>query len=442
MLNYVKFNIYLSNWPLFPFYPITNITLVYKKILYVPLSTYVKVISAAIMNKTLQFPLFVLAICIYLFFYISAFETHTLNPFFAPIVVGQDFFQIPNGAYSFLHGGSLNGILPNGIPPYTACCAVNYNVYHPLFTILIGVPLQLFRPWPAFAVWIAVHFVVMTVLVIFLWNKYKTNKYLYLALSLLLLNSYHYYEIWHGQFHFLFNFFTILFLYESATKGDTKKAGLWLFLSLLSKPIGLLWIIPLLLYKRFVTVWLGFGLFVVITLFFTLTPFGSYYLQNFFFVAAATVPTHNIYAIHNLIPSFPLVLIKLTSMLVAIGLIILQITKKPPLFTIITLWIGYQLLFYTLVYHYQYTILAGIFCLGMLLDVFSPRKLIMIPMVFLTLPTPVIFFHLFGVATLSLRQYSIIWLYSACWLICFLIILVKTSLTKEKRSQLLSSRKE
>jgi len=348
--------------------------------------------------------------------------------------MGQDFFCIPNGVYAFLHGGTLTGFMPNGVAPYIDCCGVNHNVYHPLFTLIVGFPLQFFPPWTAFGIWAFMHLVVTIILVLFLWKKFRHHTYLYLALSLFLLNSYHYYEIWHAQYHFLFNFFTILFLYESIKNGDTKKAGIFFLLSLLVKPIGLLWVIPLVLYKRFRTVALGLGIYAVVTIIFSLFPFGKYFLQNLFAVSTAIIPTHNLYAIKNIIPSFPVEYIKSLGFLTATGLILLQIIKKPSLFTIITLWIGFQLLFYPMVYHYQYTILAGLICLGILLGEFSPKKKVRWPILFLTLPTPVIFFHLFGDVILPRPHLSVIWLYSAFWLVCLMIYIIVSILRSIKKT--------
>lgn len=377
------------------------------------------------LNKKNQIILFGASIFVQLLYYISAFSSHILNIFYAPITVGQDFFQIPNGAYAFLHGGTLTGIMLNRQPIYSSCCNVNHNVYHPLFTLLVGIPLQLFPPWTAYALWGYVHLAATAILAVFLWRKFRKHRYIFLSLSLLLFNSYWYYEIEHAQYHFLFVFFTVLFVVESTVNGDTKKAGLWLLCSLLVKPIGLLWIIPLLLYKRYKTVAIGIGIFVFLTLIFVLFPFGQYYIRNLLAVSQAIVPTHNIYALHYLIPSFPLGLVKLLSFFIAVGLLLFQYIKRPSLFLVICLWCGYQLLFYPLVYHYQYSVFAGLICLGILVNEFVPNSAIMFPIVFLTLPAfPALFFHLSGEMPIPRVHLAIIWLYSAFLLICLLLLAV------------------
>jgi len=84
-----------------------------------------------------------------------------------------------------------------------------------MFTLLVGTPLQFFPSWMAFNIWLGVHILSTLFLVFFLWKKFENHKYLYFALSLYLLNSYHYYEIKHAQYHFLLLLFTVMFLYET-----------------------------------------------------------------------------------------------------------------------------------------------------------------------------------------------------------------------------------
>lgn len=373
-------------------------------------------------TKKLQCSVFIVSILIHLFFYISANYTHTLDIFFEHVTAGQDFFQIPNAAYSFLHGGSLSGNLPQGIGTYTTCCGVNSNVYHPLFTLLVGIPLQFFQPWTAFAIWEVIHLIASIILVVFLWRKFFDHKYIYLALSIYLLNSYHYYEIQHAQYHFLFNLFTVFFVYESIKNGDSEKAGFWLFLSLLVKPIGLLWIIPLIIYKRFKTLAVGLTLFVLVTIPFIVSNIGNYYINNLLLLSTTQISTYNLFAITNFIP-LDIEFFRDLTIIVGFLLVVFQLSKRLDLFKTIFLWISFQLIFYSLVFHYHYSILAGLIAMGVLLDVFViKRKLTFIPIVMLTLPTPIIFFHILGNPAILPKQHlSLIALWSIFWLLmlCF-----------------------
>lgn len=369
------------------------------------------------MKKSFQIAIFIISCFIHIFYYISAYLTHTLDMFFEHVTMGQDFFQIPNAAYAFLHGGTLTGTLPIGIIPYASCCGVNSNVYHPLFTLIVGTPLQFLSPWTAFGIWETLHFFISILTVLFLWKKFSAHKYLYIALSFYLLNSYHYYEIQHAQYHFLLNFFIILFLYTISLKGDKNLAGIWYFASLLVKPIGLLWVIPLLIYKYFKTVFIGIFLYLMASAPFLVSLLGKYFYINLYNAAITAIPSYNLLALTKLFP-LDLGYFKSLSIFTALALLLLQIFKKPPIFSIIFLWISFQLIFYNLVFHYHYSILASLIALGILLNIFSLKRFEIIPIVFLTIPTPIIFFHLSGdPAILPTQHLSLVALGSIFWLL-------------------------
>jgi hypothetical protein len=369
------------------------------------------------MSKTVQKIIFILSIFLHINYYISAYFTHTLDIFFEHVTMGQDFFQIPNAAYSFLHGGALTGNLLSNTVAYTTCCGVNLNVYHPLFTLIVGYPLQLFSPWIAFGLWGAMHLLITALTVLFLWNRFSKHKYLYIALSLYLLNSYHYYEIQHAQYHFLLNFLTLLFLYVIINSRNQILGGILYFSTLLVKPIGLLWIIPLLIGKYFRTVVLGIFIYIVASVPFAMYSLGNYFFANLYSVVTTPIPSYNLLSLANLFP-LNFFYVKLFSFCIAVGIITLQIFKKVNIFTTIFLWISFYLIFYSLVFHYHYSILAGLICLGILLNVFNPRKIEILPIVFITIPTPILFFHLFGdPEILPTEHLSIIALWSIFWLV-------------------------
>lgn len=390
-----------------------------------------------VFKKNWPLIIFVISILLHLFFYVSAHFTHSLDIFFEHVTRGQDFFQVPNGAHAFWRGGSLQGELPGEIKPYTSCCGVNPNVYHPFFTLLVGTPLQFFSPWTAFGLWTIVHLLVSAMIIIIFWKKFKSHQHLYLALFLYLLNSYHYYEIQHAQYHFLLLLFSLLFLYESCVHGDTKKAGFWYFLSLLIKPIGFLWIIPLLLYKRFKTVIFGLGFYILTSLPFLFWQSGNYYFFNLLSTLRSQRPTYNLLALSHFVQITP-DFFKNLSFFTAIFLIVYQIFRKPSLFSIIFLWTAFQLIFYSLTFHYHYSLLAGLISLGILLNIFSVKWTEMVPIFFITIPTPIIFLRLFwkAEAILTDKQLSSIALWSVFWLIllCYRVVFLsknKFHLTKE-----------
>ena len=381
--------------------------------------------------KKLQFIIFILSILIHLSFYVSSYFTHTFNIFFEHVTMGQDFFSVPNAAYSFLHGGTLTGELPIGIASYINCCGVNSNVYHPLFTLLIGLPLQLFQPWTAFGIWGALHLVASIVIVTFLWKKFRHHKYLYFALSFYLLNSYHYYEIQHAQYHFLVSLFTVFFLYEAEIKGDTRLAGVWYFLGLLIKPLGLLWIFPLVIYKRFQTSLIGLGIYILVSIPFLILPIGNYFFNNLFYRVDHQASTYNLFALTEFFP-IQAEIIKYLAISLALLLLIFQFVVKPKFFSIIFLWISFQLIFYSLIFHYHYSILASLICLGILLNVIELKNpLALLSSVMLTIPTPIIFFHLSGDPDILPTQHlSMVALWSIFWLTMLCAYIITSSFRK------------
>lgn len=372
----------------------------------------------------LQKLIFFISIFIHLLFYLSIPFPFLLNGLFDQVTIGQDFFQIPNGAYSFMHGKSLTG----QDRLYTSCCSVNTNVYHPLFTILVGTPLQIFHPWIAYILWVIVHAISTIIIVMFIFQKFKKNAYLYISIALFLLNAFHFYEIHHAQYHFLFNFFTFFFLYEAVKHGDTKKAGLFYFLSLLVKPIGLLWLLPLLFSKRFQTLFIGLFLFLVASVPFYVMDIDKYYFTNLYAVSMATIPSTNLLNLVWVFPNFRYLIelfIKISSYISFILLILFQVYKKPPFHIIIFLWVCFQLLYYNLVFHYHFTTVSIFLCLCYLFKVLSLQKRFIIPIIFLTVPAPFFLYNL-GIATslgLLLNE-ALSGLWSDLWLIVLIFAIV------------------
>jgi hypothetical protein len=386
--------------------------------------------------KKIFFGLFIFAVFLHILFYVSALKTHTLDILFDGGIPGQDFFQIPNAARSFLLGGNLQGFLSDGLRnPYIDCCAANVNVYHPFFTLLIGVPLQYFKPWTSYYIWEGVHVLTTIILIYFIYSRFKENKYLYLGLSLFLLNAFHYYEIRNSQFHFLFNFFSFFLIYESVKKGDSVKGGIFFFLSLLAKPIGLLWIIPLLIYKHFKTIFAGLLLFLAVSVPFYYSDIGKYYFSNFYYVSTTSIPSDNLLNFLWFFPQYHILIENIVKYFMYgtfIFFFYLQLFKKASLFIVFFLWTSFQLLFYNLVFHYHFTILGLLFCLGILLGEFKIKKDELIPMIFLTIPSPFFLYNLGFTSRIGLLFNEATWsLWSDFWLI-FLITAVCMRILKEK----------
>ena len=114
------------------------------------------------LNYIFKSKLLILGFSIYFLFNISALTNHFMDYFFFGSSIhyccqGLDFYGIPNGAYSFIHGGDLSGYnLPQGIQAYSRNIVSNSNNYHPLLAIPLGLFLILFNPGTSFYVWMII----------------------------------------------------------------------------------------------------------------------------------------------------------------------------------------------------------------------------------------------------------------------------------------------
>jgi len=389
--------------------------------------------------RKFTFILFSISIFVHILFYISAIYTGDLNIFFDHVSRGQDFYQVPNGAYSFWNGGDMQGSPLSDGRRYADCCGVNANVYHPFFTLLVGTPLQLVSPSLSISIWFFAHLIITLLTVYLLYKKFKDHTYFYLALSFLLLNSYQYYEIQQPQYHFLFDFFTFLLVLTMSQKNYSAiTSGVVYYASLIVKPIGALWFIPLLLYKKYKTAALGIGLFLLSTIPFHAFPYGQYYLNNLADTTTQTVANYNIMALLHVFPDWYFFL-RYTARIVAVFLLLYQILYKPSIWKIVTLWTSFQLVFYSVAFPYHYSVLAYLIPLGILYNEikFSPMQTI--ALIFLTLPTPIVFFHLAGepeIITQPVYTFAAVW--SASFVLLFSLTLLYDDIKTIRFTKVLS----
>jgi hypothetical protein len=250
--------------------------------------------------------------------------------------------------------------------------------------------------------------------------------------------AFHYYEIRNAQFHFLFNFFSFFLIYKSIKKEDSATTGTFLFLSLLIKPIGLLWIAPLLIYRRFKTVLVGLLCFLAVSVPFYMSAIGKYYFSNLYYVSTTPIPSDNLLNFVWFFPQYQAIIelvIKITMYGTLLFFLYLQLLKKPSLFTIFFLWTSFQLLFYNLVFHYQFTILALLFCLGIVLNEFRIDRKEIVPIIFLTIPSPFFLYNLGLTSKMGLLLNEATWsLWSDFWLIV-LIVIVSIRIFREKNKE-------
>lgn len=342
----------------------------------------------------------IIAVAIQFFYYISAVGIHTLDYFFPWGSVhdyqGWDYYQIPNAAYALLHGGDLTGSVPTNVPPYSFG---SMNVYHPFFTLALGLPLQLLKPIQGFYLWTLVHIIVTAIMASILYLRFKSNKHIYFALFLYLVFFPNYLEIWAGQYHFLLNA-AVIFLLLAALRKEKMKDGVIFAFSLLVKPIALLWIPTLLMHKRLKTVLIGIVIFIILTLPFSLYNNDVYYIRNLLEriqTPFGSVPS--IFTLDTLLrfwetPTDIIVFLKATT---AIALIIFQYRRNINLFQSLFLWVSYYLLFYDLVFEYHYTILAPFLAIGVLTQKPFQTQFAKILNILIIVPTPFFLMRFFQI---------------------------------------------
>src|SRR5262249_24354911 len=146
--------------------------------------------------------------------------------------------------------------------------------------LLLGSFLILFPPAASFYVWMFIKLCVNLALWAYFFISLRERKYVYLATFLSLINATQYLESAISQFQFVLNTMLLLMLIVLAKRENSPLGGFFYFLTLITKPIGLLWI-PLFIFKRQWNVLvIGFGLFVIATGLFLFNHVGDYYVNN------------------------------------------------------------------------------------------------------------------------------------------------------------------
>lgn len=348
--------------------------------------------------------LFFIAIIVRLFFYLSAAKTHWLDQFFLPITSGQDFFQVPNGARSFLRGGDFQGNVDDKENVYIDCCGVNKNVYHPFFTLLIGLPLQFLPPWTAYYSWLALHFLADAAIVYFLFKKFGNHKLFLPAVSVFLVSGFGYYEIVNNQFHFLLSTTAFFLLYEISKKKDSLRGAFFYLFGLLVKPIGALWFPSLFLHRFFKVSLIGVFLFCAISLPFLRIPSAAYFFNNLkSTVLESHYPDWNIFYIFDYFDiqgNF----VKPVKFLLVGAILFFSLKKKKKTFTALLLWIIYSLAMYQSTFPYHYSVLPPIFALSILLGVIKFNLLGKFSAFLITMPAPLLISSFLKFTDFTLRH--------------------------------------
>ena len=320
-------------------------------------------------------PLVCIGVILHMLFYVSAWQTKWFNYYFSgsPLHLccrGLDFYQVPNGAYAFLHGGSLDGTPARGGHIFGQGFPINPNVYHPLFTLLLGGFLILFTPYASFYVWMLMKLLITIPVLLYFYKRFKGSKYLDLALFLTLINSTQYLEIEISQFQFALNIFLFIMLMNYTEHGDGIWNGICYFGTLLVKPVGFLWTPVLLFKQQYKTLLIGLSLFALTTGLFMINNVGDYFVHNlvahFLYpyksgpIQIITLDAFLRYTFHP-----PELLLSALKVMFLGFVVFLSAFKRIHLVTGLYLAIVYYLLFYDYVFEYHYTTLIPILAVGL-----------------------------------------------------------------------------
>ncbi|GER91180.1 hypothetical protein KDW_53420 [Dictyobacter vulcani] len=236
----------------------------------------------------------------------------------------------------------------------------------------IGSFLSLFDPAYAPYVWLCTKVYLSLALIIYFVWSFRSNKYIGFATFILLANFSSYLELAAWQFHSVLNMLLLLFLIASSKKHSAVLMGLWYGLSMLIKPIGLLFL-PLLIFKgRWKAVGIGVGLFVLATLIFLYQGIGTYYTNNLQtnLSLSGTLGPNQIITLSAWLhynthwPDFVYQAIQYFALLCIVGWGLLSKVSIPKA---AFLMVAYYLCFYEQVFEYQWSTLAYVLAICVLI---------------------------------------------------------------------------
>ncbi|GLV53549.1 hypothetical protein KDH_04020 [Dictyobacter sp. S3.2.2.5] len=351
--------------------------------------------------------LFYLGIGVYALFLLSVMWTGWLDVFFSGAALhegakGIDFYQLLNGAWAFWHGGSLTGDPLPGGAQYARPNLANSNVYHPLFTLIVGSVLALFSPAQSPYIWLGIKAILTLLLVAyFAWN-FRGHKYIGFAAFIILANFSSYLELAAWQFHFILNFFLFLMLILLVKKGSGVGSGVCYVSGMLVKPIGLL-LVPTLIFKgRWKLALISGGCFGVLTLLWTFGGVGKYYTDNLMtnFSLSGTLGPNQIITLSALlhyITQWPDVIYHAIQDMVLFVIIFLGTLKRIALPKAALLYMVYFLCFYEQVFEYQWSTLAYILAICMVTCPEFQTRWTMFCILLIDLPSCFVLLNLFHI---------------------------------------------
>jgi len=351
--------------------------------------------------------LIIFGIAINITFFISSISTKWYDFFLFSSSIhhccqGLDFYQIPNGAYSFFHTGSLNGALLIGDSQYGF--PSNLNVYHPFLTIILGSFFLLFSAEFSFYLWMILKLIINLFIVIFIYKKFTHNQNLNFAIFFFLSNFYQYADIRISQYQFLFNIFVLLFLVFLCEKRRQKTTAFLYFLALLVKPISLLFIPLLISGKYFKILFYGLSLFFLTSAPFLVNSLGGYYIDNLKLNLSGYMPTQvDFMNLTALLHYFNIheVLINLLKAFFLLIVVIISFIKKGEPIKAIYLAIVFFLLFYSSVYQYHYSLIIPVAFIGILTNKDFQTKFSKALLIAISFPNLFFFFRAFNIGVIK-----------------------------------------
>jgi len=364
-------------------------------------------------------------VAIHISYYVSALETNHLKAFFPQGTIQNqktlDYYQVPNGAESYFEGGSILGrrrdfpVLP--------------NVYHPAFTLTVGGVLQLWDQEAGFRVYAFAKLIATILLAILVFWRYRCSEHFLAAAFVFFCFFSQAVEIGTGQYHFLLNTSVFLILlFPVHRRYDWMRSGCYL-VSLLVKPIGLLWIPTFLVNKQYRATFWALGLYVALTLIFTLDvqSQGDFYLRNIFVRTndffIVDEPTYTINWILSSL-NFGTTALRAAKYSAGFALLIYTLVVRPSIFTGTFLWTSYYLLFYIWVFEYHYTSLIPFYALGLLTRPEFQRPWVRVSILLSCFPSPYLLLNRFDLfqGTEELNPDGLFLV--VCWKVVPLLIVV------------------
>ena len=322
----------------------------------------------------LKSKLLILGFIIYFLFNLSAVTNHFMDLFFFGSSIhhccqGLDFYQIPNAFHALVNGGDLHGNIPEGIEQYSKNYLSNKNVYHPLLTIILGGFFVNFNPDISFNLWNFIKIFITLISVFYIYRNFQESKYLKFALFIFLINFSQYNEIKLSQYQFLFNISLLYLLINLVKNKNQFEGGALYFITLISKPVSLLFAPVLLIKKKWNLLITGLSLFTISTLTFKFLGLSDYYLDNIIYHLFYSIPTKGIdfMSLDALLRNgFDISqdVIRIMKFTTLIGIYLLAFSKKINIIKLIFLLTIYFLFFYDYVFQYHFSVLGPIlsFC--------------------------------------------------------------------------------